>query len=146
MKKPASNWGFTPGERRSLIVICAALLIGTAYRICQRAVLPESAPLTSQDSAAVAAVLSAVSVGTTAPQMPASESEASHINTAPLDLNSASPEQLTRLPGIGPVLARRIIEARDRRGGFRSLEDLLAVDGIGSQRLEKIRPLVVCSP
>jgi competence ComEA-like helix-hairpin-helix protein len=144
MKTPTSNWGFTPGERRALMVICAALLIGVAYRSYQRLELC-SAPLTAQDSAAVAAVLSAAQNGTPDPQTPAVESP-ELAGGAPLNLNTARPDQLTRLPGIGPVLAQRIIEARDRRGGFRSVEDLLIVEGIGNQRLEKIRSLVVCSP
>lgn len=145
MKKPSSNWGFTPGERRALIVICAALLIGTAYRAYQRAALPESVPLTATDSAAVAAILTAAQTGTTAPQKQETASTTSD-DDAPLNINTARLDQLTRLPGIGPVLAQRIIEARNRRGGFRSVEDLLAVDGIGHQRLKKIRPLIVCSP
>jgi competence protein ComEC len=56
----------------------------------------------------------------------------------PIDLNSASQAELEGLPGIGPVLARRIIEGRP----YHPVEDLLRVNGIGKARMEKIRPLV----
>jgi competence protein ComEA len=58
---------------------------------------------------------------------------------APLDLNEADAEALSRLPGVGPVLAGRIVAARRTRGRFRSLEELLEVPGIGPATLEKIR-------
>ncbi len=61
---------------------------------------------------------------------------------SPLDLNRAAPADLERLPGIGPALAGRIVAERSRRGGFRTVEDLLAVQGIGPAILERVRPLV----
>ena len=60
----------------------------------------------------------------------------------PLDLNTATLEQLDALPGIGPTTAQAIIDERDRRGGFRSVDDLLDVRGIGPAKLEAIRDLV----
>lgn len=60
----------------------------------------------------------------------------------PLSLSAATAEQLEALPGIGPVLARRIVEYRTRHGSFQRLEDLLQVDGIGPRLLERLRPLV----
>ena len=60
----------------------------------------------------------------------------------PLDLNRATLEQLDELPGIGPATAQAIIDERDRRGGFRSVDDLLDVRGIGPAKLEGIRDLV----
>jgi competence protein ComEA len=61
----------------------------------------------------------------------------------PIDLNRASAEELEQLPGIGPVLAARIVELRRQRGRFQSVEELLDVRGIGPKRLEQIRPYVV---
>ncbi|MGQ9541696.1 MAG: helix-hairpin-helix domain-containing protein [Armatimonadota bacterium] len=60
-----------------------------------------------------------------------------------INLNTATAEQLESLPGIGPVTARAIIEYRKQNGGFRSIEELLEVHGIGEKRLEQIRPFVV---
>jgi competence protein ComEA len=59
-----------------------------------------------------------------------------------LDLNRAGPAELETLPGVGPALARRIVEARSARGGFRSPDDLLEVRGIGPATLGRLRPLV----
>lgn len=62
--------------------------------------------------------------------------------SAKLDLNKATAQELDALPGIGPSLASRIIEQRRITGGFRSVEDLLAVRGIGKKTLAKFRPWV----
>ena len=61
---------------------------------------------------------------------------------APLSLATATQAQLEELDGIGPALASRIIEYRDARGGFRSVEELGEVDGIGEVRLEALRQAV----
>ncbi|CAN5280215.1 ComEA family DNA-binding protein [soil metagenome] len=61
---------------------------------------------------------------------------------APLDLNTATPEQLDALPGIGPVTADAIVAWRDSNGTFGDVEQLGEVDGIGPVRLEKLRALV----
>lgn len=60
------------------------------------------------------------------------------VEAGPLDLNRASAEELEKLPGIGPVLARRIVEWREAHGPFQSLQDLLNVPGIGPKTLEKL--------
>jgi competence ComEA-like helix-hairpin-helix protein len=62
---------------------------------------------------------------------------------APLDLNRATADQLETLPGIGAVKAAAILEARDTRGGFESMEELEEVRGIGPALVTKLRPLVV---
>lgn len=59
-----------------------------------------------------------------------------------LDLNRASAAQLELLPGIGPASAARIVAYRDQIGGFRSVEELDGVSGIGARTVERIRPLV----
>lgn len=60
-----------------------------------------------------------------------------------VNLNTASAEQLEALPGIGPVLARRIVEYRVRHGPFPRLEELLQVEGIGPKLLQELRPHVI---
>ncbi|MEU4403812.1 ComEA family DNA-binding protein [Streptosporangium sp. NPDC023963] len=59
--------------------------------------------------------------------------------TAVVDLNAATPEQLEELPGVGEVLARRIVEYRDAHGGFRSVEQLRDVSGIGDRKYAEMR-------
>ena len=61
---------------------------------------------------------------------------------AKLSLGSATPEQLDGLDGIGPTLAKRIVEYRDRHGGFRSVSDLDRVEGIGEKRMAALRKAV----
>ncbi|MEW6245983.1 MAG: helix-hairpin-helix domain-containing protein [Nitrospirota bacterium] len=60
-----------------------------------------------------------------------------------LDLNRATAEELQRLPGIGEVLAKRVVEARTSRGSFSTIEELLEVKGIGEKKLERLRPLIM---
>jgi competence protein ComEA len=60
----------------------------------------------------------------------------------PLDLNTASVQELQQLPGIGPTAAKAIIDFREKSGPFRRVEDLLAIRGITKERLEKLRPYV----
>jgi competence protein ComEA len=61
----------------------------------------------------------------------------------PVSLNTATPEQLDGLPGVGPVLAQRIIDWRTRHGRFSSVDELTEVSGIGERTLANLRPLVV---
>jgi competence ComEA-like helix-hairpin-helix protein len=62
-----------------------------------------------------------------------------------LDINKATSAELEALPGIGPGLAARIVEQRRIAGGFRSVEDLLTVRGIGEKTLAKFRQWVYVS-
>ena len=64
----------------------------------------------------------------------------------PLDLNTATVEQLEQLPGIGPGTAKAIIRFREKSGPFQRVEDLLAIRGITKKRLEKLRPYVFVAP
>lgn len=89
----------------------------------------------------------------TAPAVPASKSASSVADPTvaetaapetttppvyPVDVNSADLDALMTLPGIGPVLAQRILDYRTVNGPFRSLEELANVKGIGAKRLEAI--------
>ena len=60
----------------------------------------------------------------------------------PVDVNTASAEDLDALPGVGPVTAAAIVAWRSANGRFTSIDQLGEVDGIGPARLEKLRPLV----
>ncbi|MCE9605266.1 MAG: helix-hairpin-helix domain-containing protein [Planctomycetia bacterium] len=59
-----------------------------------------------------------------------------------VDINTADVAELGELPQVGPMLARRLIEHRERNGRFRSFDDLLQVKGIGRKTLEVLRPHV----
>ncbi|NVK79384.1 ComEA family DNA-binding protein [Streptomyces morookaense] len=60
----------------------------------------------------------------------------------PVSLNSATQEQLQSLPGVGPVLAKRILDYRAQHGGFHEITDLRQVTGIGAHRFSELRTLV----
>lgn len=63
-----------------------------------------------------------------------------------MNLNTASADELTALPGIGEKTAAAIIETRERIGAFRYPEDLLLVNGIGTKKLDSIYDLVYTEP
>jgi competence protein ComEA len=65
-----------------------------------------------------------------------------HPPSKPVDLNTATIEQLERLPGIGPTTAKAIVRFRTKSGPFRRVEDLLAVRGISETKLKKLRPYI----
>ena len=59
-----------------------------------------------------------------------------------VNLNTATAEQLMLLPGIGEAKARAILERRKQQGGFKTVDELVEVKGIGSAALERVRPFV----
>ena len=88
------------------------------------------------------------------PRVPSAPVAAEHLvsqeptpaDPRPLDLNEATAEQLARLPGVGPGLARRIVEERQRRGRFEGPEGLRSVLGLGPRKLAALRELVTAAP
>ncbi|XVQ13398.1 helix-hairpin-helix domain-containing protein [Spirillospora sp. CA-255316] len=94
----------------------------------------------------VRAPQSAQAAGPTAPSPPAAAAPGAPGGAgapgAPLDLNTATVEQLDQLPGVGPVLAQRIVDHRTQHGAFRSVDQLQEVSGIGSRRFADLKSLV----
>lgn len=68
------------------------------------------------------------------------------VRAVALDINTATVEELASLPGVGPVLARRIVEYRSRYGPLRRPEDLLKIKGIGPARLARLKPYLEFGP
>jgi competence protein ComEA len=93
--------------------MCAALLM-----------MVMSAPVVSQEKAA-------------RPPKPAAPTAG-----APLDLNTATAAQLEQLPGIGSRTAQLIVEHRQKNGGFKKVEELMNIKGIGEKSFLKIKPMV----
>ena len=66
--------------------------------------------------------------------------------TAPVNLNVATTADLERLPVIGPAMATRILEYRQKNGGFKKIEELMNVKGIGEKNFLKLKTLVTVAP
>jgi competence ComEA-like helix-hairpin-helix protein len=117
-------------ERTVLLLVTAAFLVGIGISYCKRAGLRRQAALNP------IAVVQGMSAGCSPDSVGL---------PSPVDLNQATPRQLDGLPGIGPVLAGRIVEYRQRIGGFRSVGQLRAVSGIGEKRYSVLKDLVKIS-
>jgi len=71
---------------------------------------------------------------------------ANNAASALVNINTATPDQLGALPGIGPKMASRIVEFRQKNGGFKKIEDLMQIQGIGEKNFLKLKPLVTVGP
>ena len=63
----------------------------------------------------------------------------------PVNINSARSEELQQVPGIGPITADKILQMRKSYGAFKSVDDLVAIRGIGKKRLDKMRKYLTVS-
>ena len=79
-----------------------------------------------------------------AQQEPAAQAPAKAAAT--VNLNTATADQLDSLPGVGPAMAARILEYRQKNGGFKKIEELMNIKGIGEKNFLKLKPLVVVTP
>jgi len=82
---------------------------------------------------------------TPAPSDPPSDNPAT-LAARRLDLNAATQAELELLPGIGPASAKAIVDFRKHTGGFKSLDDLDKVPGIGPKTLDRVRPYLRLGP
>ena len=81
-----------------------------------------------------------------APKPPATLTALPATLPAPINLNTATVAQLEALPGIGAKVAERIVEYRQKNGGFKKVEDLMNVQGIGEKSFLKLKPLISVAP
>lgn len=79
---------------------------------------------------------------TPTPAIGSSQSNSTPSSPTKININYATQEELETLPGIGPVLAQRIIEYREEYGPFVDIEELINVEGIGEALLDRIRDLI----
>jgi competence protein ComEA len=80
--------------------------------------------------------------GAAAQEAPRSSAKASAPAGAPINLNTATVAQLETLPGIGKSTAERILEYRQKNGGFKKVEDLMNVRGVGEKSFLKMKALI----
>lgn len=147
---------------QSLLIKLAmlAMTMGVVFWIgwqAPRVFMEEAAPEPVQAVADVPAVSGSSEAGEGSPQKasPTTASAATPVQrpvqapsrrTGPLDLNRASAEEIDALPGVGAVLAQRVIAYRKSAGEFLSIDDLRRVKGIGAKKLARLRPLIMVSP
>ena len=124
--------GFTRSETRALLFLVVTFVVGVgvwAYRN-RWAPLPEPTEPRLEDQKGTNAIN-----GREETRNADDESDDKTIV-----LNDADCQELESLPGIGPVIAARIVEYRERHGDFNSLEELIEVNGIGQQTVERLKP------
>ncbi len=126
-------WTLTPSERRGALVVVVVLALGAGHDLW-RAAHPDLRPLASgpRIRAGGGEAMPADSTAAAGAEGPA--------GSPALDLNRASAAELDQLPGIGPVLAARIVSYRSEHGRFSRVEELRAVRGVGPRVLERLRP------
>ena len=93
---------------------------------------------------AAAAVIGVIAVSPNASYAQPDQAPAAPKTT--INLNTATVDQLATLPGVGQKTAERIIEYRTKSGGFKKIEELMNVKGIGEKSFLKIKPLVSAPP
>jgi len=120
--------GFTEAERRGARVLAMLLVLGTVTDLVRARHPHWAAPPPERTAPAPI------------PATPVPSPAAPAGSRAPLDLNTATVAELDALPGIGPVLAARIVQHRREHGPFRSVDELLSVPGIGARLLARLKP------
>jgi len=163
-----SRFTLTPAESRALIVLALLLVLGVVAGQLRRQLEADSTGLVIQnlktvvpdttqvvlndvnyDSSSVAKVAPEGVIST--PKVVSSTPATSEVEISAktgaeqgerVNLNTATVQQLIALPGIGPVLANRILEWREQHGSFRTVDDLQLVMGIGEKKMITLRPLV----
>lgn len=125
---------FTPQERNIIFALSLLLLLGIFVKIIKEKVFPDSTEtlkliaVSEEIKSNYSDVKSAVSI------------EDSLI--ALININEADATELVSLPGVGTKLAEKVLKTRDQLGGFKSIEDLLKVPGIGAKKFKKIHSKV----
>ena len=145
------NLGFTPQESRVVLFLLVAFLAGMGIKIVKSARTETSGfdyavsdsefearsrLLAAMDSSGAG---SGVNADTAARDQRKGDSSI-HLSPRSININTASKEELTRLPGIGEAMAERILAYRDENGSFSTIGELVNVKGIGKKKLDRIAP------
>lgn len=154
--KAVGFWMFTTAEQRwllgCLIAFLAALIVGgIRYEVRAQQVArvlqadQEGWPPASHRLASSAHAAPATHAAPSASSEGRGESLPTSTGQVKLNINTATAGELTKLPGIGPALAERIVAYRHEHGPFSTTEDLGRVSGIGPATVKRLTPLVILS-
>ena len=122
---------FTKNEQKILLFLAFLFLVGTAIKAYKAYVAPPEQPhFEYAESDSVFAARS------TTPAPPAS------LTQRRVNINTAAAAELDALPGVGPAMARQIVEYRTAHGPFKTLDDLRNIKGLGPKKVEKLQPMV----
>lgn len=127
--KPAFDWTRGAAKWFAVAVLGIAAVGGVLWSVANRSAGPL---LVRQENSIAQAVH---------PAEPTDTPAAPKILTGTININTATAAELELLPGIGPALAKRIIDDRETIGAYTSVDQLDRVTGIGPKKLEKIKPL-----
>lgn len=122
----ADDWTTGPAKWAAVAVLGAASIFGMMWSILGRE--------PRRHAAAITPTLADVTTAPTPAPAPAAPGALVRIN-----INTATAAELELLPGIGPALAARIVEDREKKGPFKSVDDLDRVRGIGPETIRKLR-------
>ena len=133
--------GFAPNADRALVNLARRLRDEDRLVVPTRVVAAQAAPTNAPSAASGSARSSPTAGPTTA--VTAEPAAAESAGAAGIvDLNTATVAELEDLPEIGPTIAARIVALREERGAFRSVDELVEVEGISPRMVEELRPLV----
>ncbi|MBI3005784.1 MAG: helix-hairpin-helix domain-containing protein [Ignavibacteriales bacterium] len=134
MLKRLSEWlALTTSERNVILFLVGTFLLGLGIRFYQETFLPQPEFDYRISDSTFAALSSSSEID---------EETDESAGEAKVDINSASKTELMKLPGIGEVLAARILAYRNSSGPFRSVLDLKKVKGISAKKYEQIKNLI----
>jgi comEA protein len=129
------NWlALTPTERNVILFLTLTLVVGAAIRFYQERIPPDR----QFDYTSVDSTFAVFQKRVTTDSIRQNDGASNRV----VNINIATKAELTSLPGIGAILADRIIRQREEQGEFETISELQKVKGISKKKFEKLKPLV----
>ena len=148
LDKFVQSFGFTQNERRVILFLVVTFLAGGIIKLYRSShPVQQQFNYTSSDSEFAArsalaeqpdSILEQSTSSSSVERRPVSKTHASK----KININTASAVELTKLPGIGEAMAKKIIAYRNEHGNLKTVEELMNVKGIGKKKFERLAPLL----